>query len=102
MSDNEAGSVYCDGYILRSGKTTETNVFFVWGRKNCPQLLSGRKVDGIIQTRIRADAALKATCASINLAEQLHLEPPLVVLHRFSGGKRTGQFSYPNQADSGH
>jgi hypothetical protein len=77
-------------------------VFLVRGRKDRPELLGGRKVDGVIEPRIRTDTPLKATCAPINLSKQLHLEPPLVVLHGFSGGKRTGQFSYPNQAHGSH
>jgi hypothetical protein len=102
VSDDKAGSVNRNGYVLRSREATETHMLLVWGRKDRPELVRSRKVDGIIQPRVRTNATLKAACATIDLAQQLHLEPPLVVLNGFTGGERAGQLSDPDQAHSSY
>jgi hypothetical protein len=73
----------------------------VWVGKYQCKLFRRCEVDRVIKTGIRADATLEATRSAINLAEQLHLQPPLVSLDSLRRRKRSGKFRDSEEADRG-
>jgi hypothetical protein len=59
--------------LLGSGKPPQADVSVAWAWKYGCQLLRGRKVDWIIETRIVPNATLELACTAVDLTEQLNL-----------------------------
>jgi hypothetical protein len=51
----------------------------------------------IVQSGVAAHTALEATRGTIDLTEQLNLEPALVTLNRIGWCERSAQFGNPNE-----
>jgi hypothetical protein len=101
MADYEARSVHADGHFLGSGQAPQAQVLLVWMWEYRRELIRRREVDRIIQARVGSDAALELTGAAIDLAEQLDLQPALVMLNCLGRCEWASEFGDAKEGDRG-
>jgi len=63
------------------------------------KLIRGCKVDWIVKPRVGTYASLEATGATVNLTEQLDLEPAFIMLNSLSRRKWASEFGDPDKAN---
>jgi len=85
--------------LFGCGKAPDSHLVFVCGWKNDAEIVRRRKVHGVIQARVGAHAPLESTRATVDLSEQLHLEPAFPCLNHLGRPLRAGQLGNTKEAD---
>jgi hypothetical protein len=100
VAHDKTRGVQANRDFLRRRQTTQPQVLIVRMRKNGLQLIRRCEVHGVIKARIGTDATLKTPCPAINLAEQLNLQPTIVMLDHLDRLKWSSEFGDADETDA--
>src|ERR1700733_3570917 len=81
MADHEPAGVQAQRNLISRGQPSQTQMILPIRRKDGQKILRGCEMHRVIQAWIGADASLKAMGCSVNLAQQLDLQPALASLY---------------------
>jgi hypothetical protein len=81
VTQNETTRIKTDRDVLGGSEPTDTEMILALLRKHRNEVVGRSEMDRIIESRVGTDAALKEAGATINLPQQLDLQPALACLH---------------------
>jgi hypothetical protein len=98
MADHQPTYIQAHRNLLGRGQASDAQTILPFRRKYRSQIIGCGKVHRIIQAGVGPYPALEALCRTVELAEELDLQPALTGLDNLGRRLRTSQLGYPEQA----
>src|ERR1017187_10723359 len=102
MADHQPPGVEANRNLLSRSQAPDAQTAISFRGKDGPQVIRRGEVHRVIQAGIRRDPTLEPPCSTIDLAQELDLQPALAGLDDIQGRLGAGSLRDTEKADLSH